>query len=85
MIFHYFTIILGVREKKSRVPPHEQKQIAYPVREFSQALRGPKTRTPQPEGYGIVFFRVPGTKRAKRFFRVPGTRGLGVRLFRYIE
>ena len=32
---------------------------------FSQALGGPKSRTPQFEGYATFVFRVPGTKYAK--------------------
>ena len=54
-----------------------QKQIAYPHRQksrtryakFSQALGGPKSRTPQFEVYA-TFFRVAGTKYAKSIFRV---------------
>ena len=58
MFSHDFTIILGVREnKKSRT--HTKKQFFSRTRyaKFSQALGGPKSRTPQFEGYATFFSR----------------------------
>ena len=64
MISHDFTIILGVREKNIAYPCGTKNKFAYHYAKFSQALGGPKNRTPQLECYAIVF-RVVGTKYAK--------------------
>ena len=55
MISHDFTIILGVREKNIAYP-HRTKKTRTHYAKFSQALGGPKSRTPQFEEYATFFF-----------------------------
>ena len=74
MISHDFTIILGVREKKSRTPPGT-KNIRVPLREILASPRRPQKPNPPTRGARNFVFRVLGAKCTKlKKFRVPATR-----------